>query len=190
MTFSLSRWVAMPPCSPMLSLLPPPPARQVIEEWVSRHTTDEARNFPATPPTFPAPPGCAECRCAAPRSCRAIPARLPLTSGPPLPAAPQVMAAMNEARVPAGPILSTGEWPACGAHVWCCTGLGPSPSLRAALVAHLAHPGCPLSRTCAPAGDIVNEPQYQQRGMLQRAAPPSGARGLGAGWAGPPPGEI
>jgi crotonobetainyl-CoA:carnitine CoA-transferase CaiB-like acyl-CoA transferase len=42
----------------------------------------------------------------------------------------EVMAAMNEARVPAGPILSTA--------------------------------------------DILAEPQYQQRGMFQRAAPPSG----------------
>lgn len=42
----------------------------------------------------------------------------------------EVMAAMNEARVPAGPILSTA--------------------------------------------DIAAEPQYQARGMLQKAAPPSG----------------
>jgi formyl-CoA transferase len=45
--------------------------------------------------------------------------------------AAEVMAAMNEARVPAGPILSTA--------------------------------------------DIATDPQYQARGMLERASPPAGA---------------
>ncbi|EFN53684.1 hypothetical protein CHLNCDRAFT_25506, partial [Chlorella variabilis] len=71
----------------------------------------------------------------------------------------EVMAAMNEARVPAGPILSTA--------------------------------------------DIAAEPQYQARGMLQKAAPPSGGQEVtlpamlpvmgstpgGTRWAGPELGE-